>query len=54
MSEVDFGKAADDYCEHRVGFPSVLFERLAEKEREKTDLRREHRKTAQAGVEKDW
>ncbi|MEN8150366.1 MAG: hypothetical protein ABFS86_11130 [Planctomycetota bacterium] len=31
-----------------------LLERLAEKEQEKTDLRREHRKTAQAGVEKDW
>ena len=25
---VDFGKTAEDYCRHRVGFPPALFERL--------------------------
>lgn len=29
MAELDFGKTATDYSQHRDGFPPVLFERLA-------------------------
>ena len=28
MKSIDFGRAADDYARHRVGYPSELFERL--------------------------
>jgi SAM-dependent methyltransferase len=32
MKSIDFGRAADDYARHRVGYPSELFDRLQKHE----------------------
>src|SRR5688572_9125965 len=31
MTNVDFGKTAEDYARYRVGFPDALFDRLADR-----------------------